>query len=60
MTRQLTDQDIRQWILADEALYLEARDFGNGNDQDMYEHIYEFIEKNRKRLTEYIRKRLGE
>lgn len=54
----MDDKMIRQWILADETLYLEAREFGGGNDTDMYEKMPEFIQSNKTRLTEYIENKL--
>jgi len=51
---KLTDSQIRGWILSDEQLYLQAREFGGGGDDEMYEKIYEFIKKNRKMLVNHI------
>ena len=56
--RTPTDADIRQWILADESLYLEAREFGRGNDEAMYRALPRFIKQNRERLRAYIMGRL--
>jgi len=56
----MDDKGIRQWILSDEALYHEAREFGGGGDDEMYAKLPEFIEKNRKRLQQYISDRLNE
>lgn len=56
---KLTDQQIRSWILSDEYLYLKAREFGGGGDDEMYEKIYEFIKKNRKMLVAHINQALA-
>lgn len=56
--RAVTNEHIRQWILADEGLYLEAREFGGGNDEDMYRELPNFINKNRPRLVAHIRRAL--
>lgn len=45
---------IRGWILGDEYLYLRAREFGKGGDDEMYANLPEFIEKHKKELVEYI------
>jgi hypothetical protein len=57
---KVDDNGIRQWILSDAVLYQEARDYGGGGDDEMYEKLPEFIRKNRSRLTKYIRERLNE
>ena len=53
----MTDQQLRDWILADEGLYLTAREFGGGGDEEMYDRIYEFIEQNRDLIEHHIRTR---
>jgi hypothetical protein len=57
--KNLDDQGIRQWILADPGLYQEAREYGGGGDDEMYDKIYDFIAANRERLLEYINGRLA-
>ena len=59
MAKQVvTDEQIRQWILADAGLYAQAREFGGGGDDDMYAAMPRFIDANRAKLTEHIRARL--
>lgn len=53
-TIELTDQQIRTYILSDEALYLLAREFGGGNDEQMYEKLPDYIAENRDWLVQYI------
>jgi hypothetical protein len=53
---EIDDKQIRGWILSDEGLYQEARQFGGGNDEDMYAKLPEFIQQHRARLVEYIEK----
>jgi hypothetical protein len=58
VARSYDDKQLRGWILADEALYNEAREYGGGGDDEMYDKIYDFIDANRQRLTDYINTRL--
>lgn len=59
----MTDTQIRQWILADEALYQWARDEGiqahpdsdESGDTLMYEYLPTFIEKHRDELIQRIK-----
>lgn len=56
--RAISDEEIRQWILADESLYQRAREFGGGGDDRMYARLPAFIRKHRQELREIIRKKL--
>lgn len=72
--RPITDEHIRQFILGDELLYSEAREYGckryqgpekgtpddplPAGDDCMYQFLHDFIDQNRKRLKDTIRQRL--
>lgn len=56
---QITDETLRQWILSDAGLYAEAREFGGGGDDEMYDAMPTFIDQNRKRLARYVAARLN-
>lgn len=48
-------RNLRSFVLSDESLYLQAREYGGGGDDEMYEKLDDFCRKHRKTIEDRIR-----